>query len=428
MSNELIQGLLEFIHLNPTPYHVTDSLVNTGLENGFSLLDEKNAWDLGGGSGYVVGRNDSSAVMFRCGKNPPWETGFRIAVTHGDSPGLRIKNSPEVVNDGYLRLNTEVYGGPLLSTWMDRPLGLAGRVILQNSGKTGSTVRILRIGTPLCIIPSLASHMNRDANKGTEINPQRDCLPLLSMTGPDNGRDALAILIAKELSVPRESIIDYDLFTWDISPGCLVGASSEFLSSSRIDNLGSVYAALRAICGCNSDHCTSVLACFNSEEVGSMTWHGADSRFLETVLERIVLSCGGGRSEYHRALARSFVLSADAAHGVHPAWPDKSDPTNRPVLNRGVVIKVDSNGRYSSDGASAAFIENLCRDAGIQVQRYYNRSDSRGGSTIGPITASQVSIRGADVGIPILAMHSSRELCGCSDPVCLYRLIFEFFR
>ena len=418
-------GLISFIQRSTSPFHVVSNLFQWGRENRFKSLPENEQWKFASGERYLVERNGSSIILFSPGNRPPWESGFRIAVSHSDSPGFRIKNSPEIVNDGFVRLNTEVYGSPILSSWMDRPLGLAGRVVLKGNKSGKPEILTLTIDRPFLVIPSLAIHMNRDVNKGAEINPQKDCLPVLSLCGPDNGRDALARVIAAELSVARERIVDYDLFLADVTPPCILGSEGDLLSAPRLDNLSSVYASYSALgdtSGCDS---TSVIACFNNEEVGSMSWQGADSRFLESVLERIVMVYGGGREEYHRAMAESFLLSADAAHGVHPAWPDRADPTNHPVLNRGVVIKVDSGGRYTTDAVSSAIMDELCKTAGIPAQRFYNRSDMKGGSTIGPVLASQVSARGADVGIPVLAMHSVRELCGVDDIRHLYSLIKE---
>lgn len=421
------QGLVSLIGKSPSPFHVVNNLLQWGIDNRFELVHEKDKWQLHHGERYMVVRNGTSIVFILPGAMPTWEAGFRVAATHSDSPGFRIKNSPEITNDGFVRLNAEVYGSPILSSWMDRPLGLAGRVVVKSGNCGKPEILTLTVDRPLLVIPSLAIHMNRDVNKGVEINPQKECLPVLSMSGPDGGRDALAMLIAAELSVARERILDYDLFVSDAMPPCLIGSAGDLISSPRLDNLSSVYASYTGLNETGRSDASVVVACFSSEEVGSMSWSGADSSFLESVLERIVISEGGGREEYHRAMAESFVLSADAAHGVHPAWPDRADPTNRPVLNRGIVIKVDSGGRYTSDGVSSAMVESLCRAGGIPVQRFYNRSDMKGGSTIGPVLASQASARGADVGIPILAMHSIRELCGAEDIGHLYSLMKEFY-
>jgi len=429
-TREFAQQLIDFCYASPTAFHAVATTREMLEKNKFVQLHENESWKIKSGGRYYLVRHDSALVAFVAGSAPVAEQGFRIVGAHTDSPGFRIKPAPEMLSEGaYLKLNTEVYGGPILSTWFDRPLAVAGRVALKSKNPMQPQIRLLNIRRPVCIIPNIAIHMNPDANNGFTPNKQVDTLPLLSMvTQKLEEKGYLGKLIASELRVKESEILDFDLFLYEHEKGCLIGNNEEFISSARIDDLSSVHAGISAICGVARPKATCVMACFDHEEVGSSTMQGADSQLLAEVLERIVLSMKGGREEYFRALAHSYIISADGAHAVHPNKGEKADPTSRPLLNRGLVIKLSASHSYTTDAATAATFIQLCERAGAKTQRFVNRSDMRGGSTIGPISSTHVSIRSIDIGLPMLAMHSIRELCGIEDHSAMLKVIQELYQ
>ncbi|MDD2999547.1 MAG: M18 family aminopeptidase [Candidatus Riflebacteria bacterium] len=427
---EFARELIDFCYSSPSAFHAVDSIKNILEKHRFSELKEADAWQIKPGNRYYVARNDSALVAFVAGSNAVAETGFRIAGAHTDSPSFRIKPAPEMVaEDRYLKLNTEVYGGPILSTWFDRPLAVAGRVVCRSKDIFNPLVRLVNINRPVCIIPNIAIHMNPDANNGYVPNKQTDVLPVLGLINQKlEEKGFLQKMLAVELNIHESEILDFDLFLYEYEKGCLVGAHDEFISCSRIDNLQSVLAGIKALCSAEKPAATCVMACFDHEEVGSSTRQGADSQILAEILERIVIASGGGRSDYFRALARSFIVSADGAHAVHPNMGGKADPTSRPVVNGGLAIKLSANKSYTSDATSTAVFMQVCDKAGVKTQRFVNRSDMRGGSTIGPISSTHVSIASVDVGIPMLAMHSIRELCGIDDNLAMCMALTELYR
>lgn len=427
---QFAEELIDFIYKSPTAFHAVQTVQERLISFGFRELTENKKWQLTAGGKYFVTKNQSAIIAFVVGREKIEDSGFRIIAAHTDSPAFRIKPAPEMRSEGrYLKLNTEVYGGPILNTWLDRPLGIAGRVTLKSENILYPAAKLVNINKPILIIPNLAIHMNREVNKGVELNTQKDMLPLLGMVKEtlENENTLLAIL-AKELETDIMQIIDFDLFLYEIDKGSIIGLHDEFISSARLDDLAMVHAGVAALTKEAAADGTKVLAAFDNEEVGSRTKQGGDSPFLKSTLERILLSQGRGREEFFRALANSFMISADLAHAVHPNQGDKHDPVNRPILNEGPVIKISANQSYTSDSDSAAVYGEICKKAGIPVQKFVNRSDLRGGSTLGPISASHLDIRSVDMGTPILAMHSVRELAGVKDHTYVSKSFEVFYQ
>ena len=411
------QELIDFIYDSPSAFHTVNSVKKVLINNGFKELHEEQHWNLLKGEKYFVSKNDSAITAFITGNGEIENSGFKIIGAHTDSPTFRIKPNAEIVSEGaYVKLNTEVYGGPILNTWMDRPLSVAGRVAIRSENPMKPVIRLVNIKRPILIIPNLAIHMNREINQGVALNRQSDMLPIISLVNDQLEKgNYLLSEIAKELNVNSKDIIDFDLFLYEFQKGCIFGLNNEFISSSRLDDLTMVHAGLKSITESEPGLSTKVLVCFDNEEVGSSTKQGADSPMLAGILERIVLCLGGGREEYFRALANSFIISCDSAHAVHPNRGEKADPVNRPMINKGPVIKVSASQSYTSDSVSSAIYEEICNKAHVPVQRFVNRSDERGGSTIGPINSTHVNIKSVDMGTALLAMHSVRETGGVKD-------------
>ncbi|MDD6202800.1 MAG: M18 family aminopeptidase [Lachnospiraceae bacterium] len=401
--------LLTFIENSPTAYQAVGESAKILEQNGYLPITER---DLGNqqmkpGGKYFVIRNDSSLIAVSMPKEKV--KGFHIVASHCDSPAFKIKENPDItVENNYRKLNVEKYGGMILSTWLDRPLGVAGRVIVK-SGEKPKT-RLLDLKRDYCVIPNLAIHFNREINKGYEYNPQIDMLPLFA----GNPQKSLVDEVAKELGVEKEEILDYDLFLYNREKGRLFGCDNEFILSPRLDDLQCVYASLQAMIGVKPKEYVPVCAIFDNEEVGSRTRQGADSDFLRNILQKVVRGYGADE-ELTGILAESFLLSADNAHALHPNHPEKSDLTNKPYLNKGIVLKYNGDARYTTDAYSAAVVRELCKEAGIPLQIFANRSDIAGGSTLGNLLVSQVSVPAADVGLAQLAMHSAMETAGAHD-------------
>ena len=426
----LAQNLIDFIYDSPTAYHVVAKVKEDLCKRGFVEIKEEEKWDLKKGGKYFVIKNDSALTAFIVGLGKVEENGFKIIGAHTDSPSFRIKPKPEMIVDNiYVRLNTEAYGGPILNTWMDRPLAIAGRVTLRSENILYPETKLVNIKRPIMIIPNVAIHMNRNVNTGIELNKQKDTLPLLSMVSGELEKDNyLMSAIAKELSVDIKQIIDFDLFLYEYEKGSIIGLNDEFISSSRLDDLAMVHAGIRALSKANIVQATNVMVCFDNEEVGSSTKQGADSNMLVDILERITISLDGNREDFLRAISKSFIISADNAHALHPNSPEKNDPTNKPYMNKGPVIKISANQSYTTDSNSDAVYELICEKAGVPIQKFVNRSDTRGGSTIGPISSTHLNIRSVDVGSPTLAMHSIRELGGVIDHFYVTKSFDEFYK
>lgn len=432
MENELktAQELIDFIYDSPTSFHAAYNAKNMLAAEGFKELRDDEKWEIKKGGKYYFMKNDSAVIAFTAGNKDVWNTGFKIIGAHTDSPTFRIKPSPEMTSEGaYVKLNTEVYGGPILNTWLDRPLSIAGRVAVRGKSPMHPEIRLINIKRPLLIIPNLAIHMNRNVNLGVELNRQKDMIPMISMVNENLEKGNYLInILTEELKINKEDILDFDLFLYEFEKGCIMGFNNEFISSSRLDDLAMVQAGVKALVSADSTNNTNVLVCFDNEEVGSSTKQGADSEMLSNILERIVICSNGSREEYFRALAKSFMISADLAHAVHPNSGEKADPVLRPIINKGPVIKLSANQSYTSDSISSSVYTELCKNAGVPVQRFVNRSDERGGSTIGPISSTHINIRSVDIGTPILAMHSVRELGGVMDHTYVIKSFEEFYK
>ena len=334
-----------------------------------------------------------------------------------------------MISEGkYVKLNTEVYGGPILHTWFDRPLSIAGKVSLKGASPLKPETRLVNINKPLLIIPSLAIHMNREVNEGFKINRQVDTLPLLGLINDKlEKEDYLMNILAEELQVNKEDILNFELGLYEYEKGMLIGMNEELISSGRFDDLWMVYAGIRALVDSRENEATKVMICIDNEEIGSLTAEGANSTLLNNILERITLGLGKDREGYYRTLANSIMISADLAHAVHPNLGDKHDPTNRPVLEGGPVLKIAASGSYSTDSFNGAVFAGVCEAAGVPFQKFVNRSDVRGGTTIGPVTAANLTIPVIDMGAPVLGMHSIRELASVKDNYYTVKAFTEFF-
>lgn len=413
--------LLQFIEKSPTAYHAAANLAQMAGAAGYVKLREEEEWQLVPGGRYFVMRNGSSIAAFCM---PQGEIkGFHMLAAHSDSPAFKIKENPEMkVEDQYVKLNTEKYGGMLMSTWFDRPLSVAGRIILKDQGKLSS--RLVNVDRDLCVIPSVAIHMNREANKGVEYNAQIDMLPLFAEGSKDK---TLLGEIAEAAGVKAEEILGHDLFLYAREKGKKIGADGEYLLSPRLDDLQCAFAAMTAMVESEPVDYLNVCVVFDNEEVGSGTRQGADSTFLADVLVRIQESLDRPDSWLQRMVAESLLISADNAHAVHPNHPEKADPTNRPYLNGGLVIKYHGSQKYTTDAMTAAAIKELCREAGVPFQTYANRSDILGGSTLGNISTAHVALPSVDVGLPQLSMHSAVETAGSRDTAQAVRVFRQFY-
>ena len=421
--------VIEFIDECPSTYHVAKNCSEILEENGFDRLIPQEKWNLKKGGKYYVKKSNSTVVAFTLGTDINLKKGFKIFGSHTDSPGFRIKPNPEMVTENILRLNTEVYGGPILSTWFDRPLSIAGRVVVKSDNIfLPKTIRV-KIEEPLMVIPNLAIHQNREVNNGVKIDRQVDTLPVLGLINDKLEKDDYLLnLIAEKMKLKKEDILDFDLYVYSIEKGCLAGANEEFISAPKIDNLASVYAGLLGLVEAEDVHDQiNVFVGFDNEEIGSATKQGADSNYLLNTLERIVCELGYGRGEFLQMLNCSFLLSADGAHAAHPAHMNKTDPTSRGRINEGISIKISANQSYTSDGFSIAVVKQIIEGTDIKIQPFVNQSNERGGSTIGPISSTHLDIDAVDLGVPMLAMHSVRELCGIYDVFYLKELAKEFF-
>lgn len=422
-------SLLEYIYNSPTAFNAVNESKKLLEQNGFSELKFEDSWNLEEGKSYYITKNLSAIVAFKLNSKNIEQEGFRIIGSHSDSPSFRIKPNPEMDVEGkYLKLNTEGYGGPILSTWFDRPLALAGRVVLKSDDIFLPKEEIININKPVCIIPNIAIHMNRTVNEGYNFNKQKDLLPFVGVLNDTLEKEGFLInLIAKELNVSVEEIIDFDIFLYEFEKGSLIGINEEFISSARLDNLSMAHASLHGLINSTNDKGINIVSVFDNEEIGSSTKQGADSNMLLNILERITISLEKNREEFLRAVSKSFMISADLAHALHPNITEKHDPVNRPILGNGPVIKINANQAYTSDAYSISIYKSICEKANVKYQEFVNRSDERGGSTIGPISSTHIDIPSVDVGSPILAMHSIREFGSVSDHFEIYKTFLKFY-
>lgn len=429
MEKQLALELLDFLYDSPSAFHGVETVKNLLDKNDFIEIKECDKWNLKQGGKYYVIKNDSALIAFVVGDEKIDEVGFRLIGAHTDVPGFRIKPNPQMVTEGkYVKLNTEVYGGPILHTWYDRPLAIAGKVAIKGDSPLKPQTKLVNINKPLLIIPSLAIHMNREVNEGYKINRQVDTLPLLGLINESlEKEDYLMKLLSEELNVNKDDILHFDLGLYEYERGSLIGINEELISSGRFDDMWMVYAGVKALLDSKKNSATKVMICIDNEEIGSETAQGANSTLLNNLLERITLAVGLDREGYYRALSNSIMISADLAHAVHPNLTDKHDPTNRPVLEGGPVLKIAASGSYSTDSFNGAVFAEVCKSAGVPFQKFVNRSDVRGGSTIGPITAANLTIPVIDMGAPVIGMHSIRELASVKDNYYTIKAFTEFF-
>jgi aspartyl aminopeptidase len=418
------QQLIGFLNTSPTPWHAVTSMKQMLDDAGFEVLDEKEEWRLESGKGYYVIRNGSSIVAFRTGRRPVDQAGIRMVGAHTDSPCLKVKPNPELRRKGYFQLGVEVYGGVLLNPWFDRDLSLAGRVSFLDDG---GAVRdaLVDFRRSIASIPSLAIHLDREANSNRTVNAQTDLPPIL-MQVPEDDTTRFADLLKEQLESEHpgtqvNKVLGYELGFYDAQPASLVGFREEFIASARLDNLLSCFIGIRALIDGSGDE-PALLVCNDHEEVGSMSAEGAHGPFLASVLDRW---CGDGRG---RSMARSMMISADNAHGVHPNYLDKHDENHGPLLNQGPVIKVNHNQRYATNSRSAAIYRHISDELGLPYQTFVVRSDMGCGSTIGPVTAGNLGVTTLDIGVPQFAMHSIRETAGAKDGLTLYQVLRAFMQ
>lgn len=431
----MIKRLLSFLDASPVNFLAVKNITEELQQHGYRRIDTTEALGtVKAGDKFFVTKNDSSIYAFQIGRKALAETGFHMICAHCDSPTFRIKPHAEIdCEGGIVKLNTEVYGGPIMSTWFDRPLTLAGRVIVKSKDVMTPTTLLLHVKRPLLQISNLAIHFNRQVNDGVKLSRQKDVLPILGIINDELEKGNLLMNIIleelnKQQTVAREDILDFDLYLVDATPACTFGAHNELISSGRLDDLSMCFAGLEALLASQPTDTTQVLAIFDNEETGSQTKQGAGSPFLSYMLKRIALAQGGTEEAYYQAVERAFMISADNAHAWHPNYSEKYDPTNHPMLGGGPVIKFNAAQKYASDAYSASVFVGLCKKAGVPCQRFVNHSDVAGGSTLGNILASSIPLRGVDMGNAILAMHSCRETGSTADHEFCVKVFTQFYQ
>jgi len=421
MPNNINDELITFLAKSPSAFHAIANIKEVLNASGFTQLSENRFWHLERGLNYYITRNDSSLIAFRIPEAA--FTGFQICAGHSDSPAFKIKEVPEIEGDKkYTRLNVEGYGGMLCAPWMDRPLSVAGRVVLKDQGSIQT--KLVNLDQDLLLIPNLAIHMNRKVNDGYTYNIQKDMLPL---AGSAAVKDKFMKLVAENAGASETDILGKDLFLYNRTKGCIWGADQEYISAPRLDDLQCAYAALRGFLAADTPGNTAIYCIFDNEEIGSGTKQGAASTFLKDTLKRICTCMGGCDEDYHRYLAGSFMVSADNAHAVHPNSPDKSDSANRVYMNEGIAIKHSANQKYTTDAVSSGIFKAICQRAEVPVQSFVNRSDLPGGSTLGNIANTQTAMNTVDIGLAQLAMHSPYETAGAKDTGYLIKALKAFY-
>lgn len=419
--------LIHFIKNATSPFHVVRESAKILEEAGFKNLDVTEKWTLEKGGSYYTAPFGTVLFAFTIPEDMK-EGNFRIAAAHTDHPCIRIKPIAEMLEGNYLKVDTGIYGGPILNTWLDRPLSIAGKISLKSDDLFHPHTKLIDFGRPVLTIPNLAIHMDRKINGGLELNKQTDMLPLAGMMNEDlNQKEYFKQFVAQELKVKPEDILDFDLYIYNADNGDLVGMNEDFISSPRLDNLTSTYACVKGIIDSVRCDGVNVIALFDNEEIGSQTKQGANSNLLTMVLEKIYDNFNLSHINFSEAIIRSFLLSVDVGHCLHPNKPEKNDPVNKTLLNSGLVIKVDLNQKYAFDTEAVAAIQQICIANQISYQKFINRSDIAGGSTLGTMVSSKLPMKTVDVGVPLLAMHSARELMGAKDQGSLNSLIKAFF-
>lgn len=421
MSSNHVKQLFKFIENSPSCFHAIKTITEELKNEGFVEIKEKDTWQIEKGKKYYVTRNLSSVIAFKIPQND--FKSFHIVASHSDSPTFKIKENAEIeVNNKYVKLNTEKYGGMICSTWFDRPLSIAGRILVKENNAVKT--HLVNIDKDLVIIPNLAIHMNREVNDGYKYNAQIDMLPLY---GDNSSKGSLMKTIAKEVNVEEESILGTDLFLYNRMNGTKIGSNEEYISSPRLDDLECAFTSLSAFLSENTSNSASVYCVFDNEEVGSGTKQGADSTFLYDVLRRINISLGKTEEDYYRLISSSFMVSADNAHALHPNYTDKLDLTNKVYMNDGIVIKYNANQKYTTDAVSASIFKTICDSVDVPYQTFTNRSDILGGSTLGNISNAHVSLNTIDIGLAQLAMHSTYETAGAKDVTYMIDAIKAFY-
>ena len=426
-----VKRLLDFLDASPVNFLAAKNIAGELEKAGYRKLDPREPiGNVKAGDKLYVTKNDSSIYAFHIGRQPMAEAGFRMICAHCDSPTFRIKPNAEMLCEGgIVKLNTEVYGGPIMSTWFDRPLTIAGRVIVRGNDALNPQTLLLHVKRPLLQISNLAIHFNRQVNDGVKLSKQKDMLPILGIINNELEKGNLLMnIICGELSIKPTDVLDFDLYLADATPACTFGVHDEFLSSGRLDDLSMCFAGLEAMIDTDPTDATKVLAIFDNEETGSQTKQGAGSPFLAMMLQRIAQAQSGSAEAWYQAIERAFMISADNAHAWHPNYSEKYDPTNHPVLGGGPVIKFNAAQKYASDAVSAAVFAEICREAEVPCQRFVNHSDVAGGSTLGNILASSIPLRGVDMGNAILAMHSCRETGSVADHLYTVKAFTQFFK
>ncbi len=424
----MVNDFLDFINSSTCAITAVETIKKQLDGEGFVELKLSEEWSLKTGGKYYVNVFGSSIVGFNIGKKFGYYNRLNIAAAHSDSPCFVVKPRPEMTSGKYLKLNVESYGGAILNTWMDRPLGLAGMVVCRGMDAFSPVMHVFDSKKPVLVIPNLAIHYNRDVNKGVELNKQKDMLPLAGILEENLSKDDfLYNYLAKELGINKEDILDFQLYVYNCEAGALVGVGEELVLAPRIDNLASAFVCMKELILADNVKNFNVAAIFDNEEVGSRTKQGAASDILYRILEKAFVALGRGTDNLNERISEGFMLSLDGAHAIHPNQSDKYDPTNPIYLNDGVVIKKSANQAYVTDGVSAAVVKSLCENAGISYREFVNKSDIAGGSTLGAIASTKLPMRMADVGIPMLAMHSAMELMGKNDLEALDKLVKTLF-
>ena len=428
-NKTIVRGLMEFLDQSPVNFYAARTVASRLDAAGYECLDPREAWNIKPGGKYYMMKNGSAVFAVEVADAAP-SAGFRIISAHSDSPTFRIKPNPEMVSDGgVVKLNVEVYGGPIYYTWFDRPLSVAGRVVLRSDDPLNPRHELVKFDRPLLTIPHLAIHFNRAVNEGNRLSAQKDMLPVIGIIKERAEADGLLMrMVAEKLQCRVEDILDFDLSLYDTTPACHVGMNEELISSGRLDDLSMVHAALEALVSAEG-RCpqTRVMAIFDNEETGSGTKQGAASPVLANMLQRIVKSLGGNDEDFARAISNSFMISADNAHAFHPNYAEKYDPTNHPVVGGGPVIKINARCKYMTDADSAAVFKAICEKAGVPCQTFVNHSDVAGGSTLGNILTAQMDLRGVDMGNAPWAMHSVRETGPALDQAYTVKAFKTFF-
>lgn len=426
IMDEAIRKLDDFIGKSVSPFHTVNTSVEELEKKGFEKLKINKAWQLQENGKYYVKMYDSSFVAFSVGKLENVENGLRIVSAHTDFPCFKIKPSADIYDNNYHKINTEMYGGAILNTWLDRPLSVAGKITYSGDDTFSPITEYINIDEPILTIPNLAIHMNREVNKGVELNKQKDMLPICELISEELEKTDFIKSLLNKCGIDKE-VLSYELYVYQWEKGDIIGFDESLYSSPRLDNITSVKAAVEALCNSDIRDGINMIVCFDNEEIGSRTKQGAASNILSMVIEKIFLSLGYGREEYIDYVMNGFMISADVAHAIHPNATEKSDVTNKVMLNGGTAIKMSASQSYANDAQTVAIIKELAAKAGVKVQTFVNRSDMPGGSTLGSITSTILPMRTIDIGVPILAMHSARELMGVKDQRNIEKLLLSFF-